>query len=308
MSNGQGGPVETCTGFPVPDLEDVLEASQFTNTFLPKTANVTWVKIMAEKGAFGNGVPYVRFGKGRRTLLIFSGGPGNLLPSVLTLRLFNQFKHLSKECMIYMMSRKAGLPEGYTTRDMAEDYAAVIRDEFNGGPVDAMGVSYGGLIAQHLAADHPEQIRRSVIAMAAYRLCDEGKKVDMRFAELLSEGKKRAAFSSLSPVIDGGGIRKGFAKFFIGLLGPLMLSKPATPTDLLVEAKAEIMHDSKNRLAEIKVPTLVIGGDSDYYFPVELYRETAAGIPNARLVLYKGKGHMIFGKKFDQDVLAFLTP
>jgi len=66
------------------------------------------------------------------------------------------------------------------------------------------------------------------------------------------------------------------------------------------------MHDSRNRLAEIKVPTLVIGGDSDYYFPAELYRETAAGIPNAGLILYRGKGHVIFGEEFDQDVLAFL--
>lgn len=261
---------------------------------------------MVEKGLFSNGIPYVRFGEGENTILIFSGGPGNFLPSGLTLRVFNEFKHLSKNYMIYMMSRKTGLPEGYTTRDMSEDYATVIRDEFDGGPLDVMGVSYGGLIAQHLAADHPELIRRLVIAMAAYQLCDEGKKVDMRFAELLSEGKRRAAFRSLSPVIDGGGIKNRFFKFFMGLLGPLMLSKPANPTDLLVEAKAEIMHDSKNRLAEIKVPTLVIGGDSDYYFPVELYRETAAGIPNAKLVLYEGKGHMIFGEKFNQDVLAFL--
>jgi len=191
---------------------------------------------MAVKGVFGNGVPYVRFGEGRRTLLVFSGGPGNSLPSGLTLRVFNQFKHLSKDYVIYMMSRKTGLPKGYTTQDMSEDYATVIRDEFDGGPLDAMGMSYGGLIAQHLAADHPELIRRSVIAMAAYRLCDEGKKVDMSFAELLSQGRRRAAFRSLSPVIDGGGLRKGLSKFLIGLLGPLMLSKPANPTDLLVEA------------------------------------------------------------------------
>ncbi|MEM3357324.1 MAG: alpha/beta hydrolase, partial [Candidatus Bathyarchaeia archaeon] len=79
------------------------------------------------------------------------------------------------------------------------------------------------------------------------------------------------------------------------------------PSDLLVEAKAETAHNSKNRLAEIKAPTLVIGGDKDYYCPVERLRETAAGIPNAKLVLYKGKGHMnTMGKKFDEDISAFL--
>jgi len=69
-----------------------------------------------------------------------------------------------------------------------------------------------------------------------------------------------------------------------------------------------MVHNTKNRLAEIKMPTLVIGGYKDYYCPVELLRETADGIPNAKLVLYEGKGHMAaMGKKFDEDVLAFFN-
>jgi hypothetical protein len=34
--------------------------------------------------------------------------------------------------------------------------------------------------------------------------------------------------------------------------------------------------------------------------------ETAAGIPDARLILYPGMGHPASGKQFKQDVLAFL--
>jgi pimeloyl-ACP methyl ester carboxylesterase len=264
-------------------------------------------RVMVEKGVFGNGIPYVRFGEGEDILLVFSGGPGNTLPSGFMIRVFGQFKQLAKSYVIYVMSRKTGLPEGYTTRDMAEDYATVIRDEFDGGPLDVMGMSYGGLITQHLAADHPELIRRLVIAMSVYRFSDEGNKLDMRFAELLSEGKKRAALKSLGSILEGGRIKKSLLKFFMGYIGSLLWSAPENPSDLLVEGKAEIMHDSKNRLAEIKAPTLVIGGDKDYYCPVERLRETAAGIQNAKLVLYEGKGHMLMGKQFDEDVLAFLN-
>jgi len=263
---------------------------------------------MVEKGAFSNGVPYVRFGEGEKTLLVFSGGPGNILPSGFMIRVFGHFKHLSKSFVIYVMSRKSGLPEGYTTRDMAEDYATVIRDEFNGEPHDVMGTSYGGLIAQHLAADHPELVRRLVIAMSVYRFSEEGNEVDMKSAQLLSEGKKRESLKALYPILEGGRIKKAFMKFLMGYIGPLLWSTPDNPSDLLVEGKAEMAHNSKNRLAEIKAPTLVIGGDQDYYCPVELLRETAAGIPNAELVLYEGKGHMAtMGKKFDEDVLAFLN-
>jgi pimeloyl-ACP methyl ester carboxylesterase len=262
---------------------------------------------MVEKGVFSNGIQYIRFGKGDNTLLVFSGGPGNTLPSGFMIRVFGQFKHIAKSYVVYVSGRKSDLPEGYTTRDMAEDYAAVIRDEFDGGPLDVMGMSYGGLIAQHLAADHPELIRRLIIAMSCYRFSEEGNELDMRYAELLSEGKKRDALKSLEPIIEGGRIQKAVMKFFMGYVGPLLWSNSDKPSDLLVEGKAEMAHNSQNRLAEIKVPTLVIGGDKDYYCPVERLRETATGIPGARLVLYEGKGHMITGKQFGEDVLAFLN-
>lgn len=263
---------------------------------------------MVEKGAFSNGVPYVRFGEGEKILLVFGGGPGNSLPSGFMLRVFGHFKQLSKHFQICAMARKSGFPEGYTTRDMAEDYATVIRDEFDGKPCDVMGTSYGGLIAQHLAADHPELVHRLVIAMSCYRFSDEGNELDMKFAELLSEGKKKEALRSLEPIMEGGKIKKKLLKFFMGYIGPLMWKDTDKPSDLLVEGKAEMAHNSKNRLAEIKAPTLVIGGDKDYYCPAELLRETADGIPNAKLVLYEGKGHMAaMGKKFEEDILAFLN-
>jgi pimeloyl-ACP methyl ester carboxylesterase len=262
---------------------------------------------MVEKGVFSNGIPFVRFGKGEGILLVFSGGPGNTLPSGFMIRVFGQFKQLSKSLVVYVLGRKTELPEGYTTRDMAEDYAEVIRDEFDGGPMDVMGMSYGGLIVQHLAADHPELVRRLVIAMSCYRFSDEGNRLDIRYAELISEGKKRAALKSLEPIIEGGRINKTFMKFFMGFIGPLLWSNPDNPSDFLVEGKAEMIHDSKRRLAEIRAPTLVIGGDRDYYCPVERLRETAAGITDSRLVLYEGKGHMITGKQFDEDVFVFLN-
>ena len=262
---------------------------------------------MVTKGVFSNGVPYVRFGEGKRALLVFSGGPGNTLPSSFMIQVAGHFKQLSKRCVVYVLARKAGLPEGYTTRDMAEDYASIIREYFAGGPVDVMGESYGGLIAQHLAADHPELIRRLIIAMSAYRFSEEGNELDMKYAQLLSEGKKREALQTMYPLIEGNRITKAFMKLFMGYIAPLMWSIPDKPSDLLVESKAEKAHNSKNRLAEIKAPTLVICGDKDYFCPVERLRETAAGAPNAKLVLYKGKGHMnIMGKKFDEDILAFL--
>lgn len=86
-----------------------------------------------------------------------------------------------------------------------------------------------------------------------------------------------------------------------------MWSKPEHPSDLVVEGKAEMMHNTKNRLADIKAPTLVVAGDNDFYCPVEHLRQTAEGIPNAKLVIYEGKSHMVTGEQFEKDVIAFLN-
>ena len=89
---------------------------------------------------------------------------------------------------------------------MSDDYAELIRNEF-GGHVDmVMGVSYGGLIAQHFAADH------LVIVMSAHKISDAAKQIDMRYAELINQHKDRdamairaeAAFTGIVKHIMGG--------------------------------------------------------------------------------------------------------
>ena len=84
-----------------------------------------------------------------------------------------------------------------------------------------------------------------------------------------------------------------------------MFGSPDNPSDGLAELEAEDRFDFKERLAEIKVPTLVIGGENDRFYPVQ---ETAAGIPSAKLILYKNAGHTaVMKRRFNRDVLAFLT-
>lgn len=76
---------------------------------------------------------------------------------------------LERAYTLYAVLRKPGLPQGATLKDMANDYAALIRQEF-GGPVDVIGVSTSGSIALQFAADHPDLLRRLVIHSSAYTL------------------------------------------------------------------------------------------------------------------------------------------
>jgi pimeloyl-ACP methyl ester carboxylesterase len=256
-------------------------------------------------GYSGNGLPYARVGESPRILVIFDGLDfTHKPPSAMELQVTGGLmKRFASDFTVYQVRRKPGLPAGYSMRDMSDDYAGMIKEEL-GGPVDVMGLSTGGPIAQHFAIDHPELVRHLVLASTGYRLSDNGKRLQRQVGDLVRRGKWRSAAALMATAIFSG-VKVHLFKSLFWLFGRFAFGSPATPSDGLVEIEAEDKHDFRERLAEIKVPTLVIGGDKDFFYPI---RETAEGIPNARLVLYQGAGHTAMMKReFGEDVLAFLT-
>ncbi len=263
-------------------------------------------KLKVATGYSKNGLPYICIGDSPRNLVIFGGLDfDHKPPSGLLLRMTtNYFKRLAQGFTVYMVSRKLGLPVGYSMQDMSNDYATIVKDEL-GGPVDVMGISAGGPMAQYFAVNHPTLVRRLVLALTGYRLTEQGAELQRRMGDLARQRKWRAAYSTMMTGMYPRGIKKYLFKLLMWLFGAM--GAPADPSDGLVEIEAQDKHDFKERLAEIKVPTLVIGGGEDYFYPI---RETAAGIPNAKLVLYEGFGHSVIferNRQLCEDVLAFLT-
>ena len=268
-------------------------------------------KPKAAMGYFNSGLPYNRFGNGPRNLVVFQGlGFENKPLSGLAARLMRGFfKGLEEDYTIYVVTRKPGLPQGYSMGDMSDDYANMIREEF-GSAVDVIGSSTGGSIAQHFAADHPDLVRRLVIHSCTYRLDDASKALQKRIGDLARRRQWRAAYAAGFAFIfpRRGGIRfiSKPALWLASIFSVLLFGRPADPSDLVVTVEAEDRHEFKDRLAEISAPTLVVAGGKDPFYPETLYRETAKGIPKARLILYEAAGHLVAGKRFQQDVLAFL--
>jgi len=263
-------------------------------------------KSQETTGYFRNGLPYNRLGHGPRILVVFQGllFENKPLTGLSAWFMLSMYKFLKQEYTTYIVTRKPGLPDGYSMQNMADDYAVMIREEF-APPVDVIGASTGGSIAQHFAADHPDLVRRLVLHSSAYTLGDAAKNVQMRIGHLARQRKWREACAVLLGFVIS---RNRFGKIAVSL-GSLLMSStaPNDPSDLIVTVEAEDKHDFKDRLAEITAPTLVIAGDQDPFYTETLFRETADGIPNARLILYAGKGHPAAGKQFGRDVLHFLT-
>jgi pimeloyl-ACP methyl ester carboxylesterase len=61
---------------------------------------------------------------------------------------------------------------------------------------------------------------------------------------------------------------------------------------MLITIAAEDAFDAGPGLHRVQAPTLVVGGSADPFYSEDLFRRTAAGIPNGHAVIFPGKGHL----------------
>jgi pimeloyl-ACP methyl ester carboxylesterase len=265
-----------------------------------------------ECGIFSNGMAYAKWGSGSKNLLYIPGGPGNNPPAGLMVKLeLGPLKSfLEDDYTLWVIARKQNMPEGHSVADMAADYASLIKDEFNGKVNLVVGTSYGGMIGFYLAANHDNCFDHITILVAAYEVNTSGKQVDYDMAKYISVGNRWQAGVVLSSVLWPNSRfprLMGLAGYLLTLMGGK--AHPYLNSDVMVEAEAEKDFNSKDVLPSIKVPVLLIGSDTDLYFPMEIMEETASLIPNCTFKIYKGRGHIgaATDKRIPQDIKSFMS-
>ena len=268
-------------------------------------------RIEIEVGYFPGNIPYAKVGRGAKNILYLSGGPGNDPPQRMEVSMYlGGLKSVTDEYTFWITSRKNGQPENYGTREMAADTAAAIKQVFPGGIDAAMGMSYGGLIAQYLAADFSGLVPKYVFVVTAYRCSSLVAEADMRFAQFLAAGRNGRAFYEVGGYLFSQGLKRSLMRSLMFLVGTFISSKHHSDykADVIKEAQMEAKHNSMAVLGHISDPVLLVGGECDLAFPKELQEDTAVAIPGAKLILYEGRGHgeVTSHKKFAHDVLEFL--
>jgi pimeloyl-ACP methyl ester carboxylesterase len=261
----------------------------------------------AQGGVLPGGLPYLAAGTGP-PVVVFPGLDADNADPTGRQRRFTMraFRPLTRHFTVYVINRKPGLAPGSTLRELAGHYAHAVERHF-AGPVDMIGVSTGGSIAQIFAIEYPHLVHRLVLFASACRLSAYGRHVQRAQAAHARAGHRRRAQAAAGPALAAS--RLG-ALFFTALLwatGARM--SPPDPNDLLVTIAAEDAFDATPDLPRITAPTLVIGGGRDRFYGAELFRQTARRIPGARLLLYPRKGHVatISHRPAVQKVLRFLT-
>jgi pimeloyl-ACP methyl ester carboxylesterase len=192
-----------------------------------------------------------------------------------------------------MLRRRLG-PEQYTLSDMAEDAVGLLR-ELEIAPAHVVGVSMGGMIAQVMAAEHPEIIRSLTSIMSTTGSRWHGQPALSVYRYLLRP-----------PPRDRDGYIQRSAEVF-GLVGSTgfprdeqyIRERAGRSYDRGFDVRAGgrqlgailASGDRTKMLGRIKAPTLVIHGTVDKMIRPSGGRATAKAIPGARLKMIEGMGH-----------------
>lgn len=248
---------------------------------------------------------YIRFGTGPKPLVLLPGlGDGLRTMKGTALPVGVMYRKFAEDYTVWSFSRINELPRGYTTRDMARDQAAAM-EALGIGMATVVGVSMGGMIAQYLAADHPEKVEKLVLVATSARPNPLLTESVNEWVALARKGDHTAFMeSNLRRIYSEDYYRKN--KKLIPLIG--RLTKPKSYDRFFLQAEACRSHDAFARLPEITAPTLVLGGEQDRCLGAEPSRELAAGISGAELKLYAQWGHGLYEEApdFQETVLAFL--
>lgn len=253
----------------------------------------------------GNSMEYIRFGTGKKVLIMLPGlGDGLRTMKGTALPMAWMYRMFAKEYTVYAFSRMRYLPEGYTTLDMARDQKRAM-DRLGIQKADLMGVSMGGMIAQHLAAEYPESIEKLILVVTSARLNLVLKESVDEWIALAKQGDHTAFMdSNMRRIYRDSYYQKN--QWTIPLIG--LLTKPKSYERFYVQAEACLTHDAWDRLQAIRAKTLVIGGAEDRCLSGQASEEIASKISNSQIYMYKDFGHGLYeeAKDFNDRVLKFL--
>jgi pimeloyl-ACP methyl ester carboxylesterase len=201
----------------------------------------------------------------------------------------------------------------YTTADQADDAAGVLR-ALGIGQAHVVGISMGGFIAQELAARHPEMVRKLVLT-GTHPGGPAHVQPGPDMLAMLTQGFNDVERGELARRVYTAIMAPGYLDAHPDELEHIMESERYQPQSAEAyrrQLQACLGHNMSDpdRLSQLRLPTLVIHGDVDPLIPTPNGLYLAAHIPNARLRLYGGVGHVAIVERADEynrDVLAFLA-
>ena len=192
--------------------------------------------------------------------------------------------------------RSRRLPPPYTARQLAADISALL-DHLGIESAAVLGYSQGGAIAQQLALDDPTRCNRLVLGCTyAHNMATRREWVEGHVAPFLVRLLGPRRLGALGAALGAKDMDKERAAWLVGLMAD-------QDRKLMVAAWKETMaFDSRQRLAEIACPTLIVAGSDDQGVPMHHAEMLRDGIRGSKLVVIAGAGHDLIWTHSDEFV------
>ncbi len=194
---------------------------------------------------------------------------------------------------------------GWNFGRVAAHLAALLR-ELETGPAHVVGLSMGGVIAQQFALDYPALTRKLVLVSTFSVLRPSTLSQWLYFLQRLVvvhlvglEQQSKIVARRVFPLPEQEALRQ---------MAAAQIAR-ADPRAYRAAMRHLGLFDSRRRLNEIRVPTLVITGECDSTVSPARQKFLAEGILNARQVVLPGGGHAVAidqAEAFNRVLLEFL--
>ncbi len=241
------------------------------------------------------------FGRGTRPMVLL---PGISLKPVRgygseTARAYRVFADGYRVCV---PDRREDLPEDCTVRRMAADTAAAMR-KLGIESADVLGISQGGMIAQYLAADYPELVRKLCLGLTISRPNETMREVVREWAGCAREGGAASVMRSLLRSMYSEEYARRCGRYLDALVGSMNLIEPERFARL---AEISLSCEAYDLLDRITCPVFVIGAELDAVTTADASREIAEKL-GCPLFIFQGYGHSVYEETedFNRKVLDF---
>jgi poly(3-hydroxyoctanoate) depolymerase len=167
-------------------------------------------------------------------------------------------------------------------------YGTAVLDELGIDSAHVLGASFGGAVAQHMAIWHPGRVRRLVLVSTSFGAFAKPGKISAfwHFAHPLSYHPPR--LERVAGTMFGGRLRREPE-----LVRTMHIRRPTNALAAMYRLAPLFGWTSLPWLWTIRHPTLIVAGDDDPVTPLVNHRIIAALVPQARLHIVRGGGHLV---------------
>lgn len=246
---------------------------------------------------------YISFGSGDKALIMLPGvGDGFKTARGVAIPFAVMYKAFAKHFRVYVFSRRNNMPEGFTTRDMADDLCEIM-EKLGISEAGVFGVSQGGMIAQELAINHPDKVSSLVLAVTASKPNDVLMESILTWLDMTdNDDYKGIMMDTAERSYTGGYLKRGLV-----MNRMLSIAKPKDYTRFRILSRSCIEHNAYDELDRITCPTLIIGAGKDRVLGPDASIAMHDRIPGSELYMYEQYSHGVYeqAKDFNDRVIKF---